>query len=166
MSFFSQFAISLGASLALQAIIIGWLFRTSAAPLWHKLFIPALVVAFACWTPFSVASLLGYPVPTSMAQLPQEAQLIAFVPHDDARIVDLWLIADKDTPRAFETALTGEMKKTLEQAREAMEHGQRAMLTKHGKGKQDKASAGDPLGIGDDIMYVLNPDAITQLPSK
>ena len=163
---FAQFALSLGASLAAQALIVSWLFRDSAAPLYQKVLIPALIVALACWMPFSVSSMLGYPISVSMAQLPQEAQLIAFVPHDDSKSVSLWLIADKDTPRAFETVLSPQMKKTLEQAREAMEHGQRAMLTKRGGKKQDKGAAGDPLGIGDDMNYILSPDSLGTLPPK
>lgn len=164
MTLFSQFSISLGASLALQAVIVGWLFRTTTAPIWQKIVLPTLAVFLACWTPYSAASMFGYPVSVAMSALPDHAELIAFVPHDAAGTVDLWLRTD-DAPRAYETRLTAAMKKTLEAAREEQARGGIAMLVK--KGRKGSSKAGDPLGIGDNSdLYVLDPSALMSLPPK
>ena len=167
MSLFNAFSLSFGSLLALQALIAGWLFRTASAPLWSKILIPALIVALGCYSPIAVNRMLGYPVSASMTDLPDNADLVAFVPHDGASLVDLWLIIPPaDTPRAYETALDARMKQTLRAAQEAMERGGRASLTKTAQGHH-KGSAGDPLAIGDDEpMYVLDPRAMSNLPAK
>ena len=166
MSLFSSFALSFGALLALQTLIAAWLFRTAAAPFWAKTAIPSLIVALGCYAPFAVASMMGYPVPASMAELPDHAELVAFVPHDNSKLVDLWL-KTSDVPRAYETQLDPSMKKALEQAREAKERGQIAMLAKRARGDIRKAGAGDPLGLGDNqTIYVLDQSSLSQLPSK
>ena len=165
MTIFSQFAISLGASLALQAVIVGWIFRTTSAPTWHKLAVPALAVALACWTPYSASQMMGYPVSVSQVDLPAHAELLAFAPHDDDGTVDLWLRSGGESlARAYETKLTAGMKKTLREAREAMEHGARAVLT---HGKPGRKGAADPNAIGDDdTNWSLDADALGALPPK
>jgi hypothetical protein len=164
MTDFAVFALHFGALLAMGAVAAGWVFRTSAAPLWIRLALPSLMVALACYAPWSVNRMLGFPVSVTMAELPQQAEVVAFVPRDGEERVDLWLITDA-TPRAYETTLTGGLKKTLREAAEAMGHGQRAVLTKRAAGKS-KPGAGDRLGIGDDQQtYVLDPSAMG-LPPK
>ena len=169
MSLFSSFALAAGALLVLLAVISAWVFRTSAAPLWAKIAVPTLTVAVACVAPLTVASLMGFPVSVDFADLPDRADLIAFVPHDDSHRVDLWLVVlPADTPRAYETALNTDMKKVLREAGQAMARGGRAVLTKTpGAKKEGGKTAGDPLGIGgDDSHYVLDPNALSNLPPK
>ena len=115
MSYLTAFVVSFGSFLALMAVVSGWLFRTSSAPLWLKLAIPTLTVIVACVTPFSIAGLLGFPVPSTMAALPDHVKLIAFVTQDDERSVDLWLTHD-GRPRAYEVTLDQDLKKTLREA--------------------------------------------------
>jgi hypothetical protein len=164
---FSSFALSFGSLLVLQAVIAAWLFRTASAPLWAKIAVPSLVVALGCYAPFAVASMMGFPVFASMAELPDHAELIAFVPLDGDKRVDLWLRSG-DAPRAYETVLDPSMRKVLQEAREKMEHGQAAMLAKTKRAaKGAKPGASDPLGIGDDpTIYELDPSAMSGLPPK
>ncbi len=165
MSLYLHFVLSFGALLALICVIAAWLFRTAAAPLWAKIVVPSAAVALGCYAPFAVGGIMGFPVSADVSALPDHAELVAFVAHDDDAQVDLWLRTD-DVPRAYETRLTKEMKKTLRQAQEAMAHGQRAMLAKRGTGRPD-GLGGDQLGIGDDQrIYELDPRAMNVLPPK
>ena len=91
MNGFLAFIIPAGLFLALMGVIAAWLFRTSSAPLAMKLAVPSLIVALACITPSRVAALMGYPHWTPYTALPKQAELIAFVPHDDDKSVDLLL---------------------------------------------------------------------------
>ncbi len=172
MSLYLHFVLSFGALLALIGVIAAWLFRTASAPFWVKVLIPSAAVALGCYAPFAVAEMMGFPVTAAMSALPDKAELLAFVAHDEDSRVDLWLRSSTGPgspsggePRAYETRLTAQMKKTLEAAREAQARGQIAMLTKRG-GKRTRG-AGDPLGIGDDQdLYVLDPSALSSLPPK
>jgi hypothetical protein len=167
MTFFSAFTLSFGLMLALMATIAAWLFRTSGAPLSLKLALPAALTILACATPFAVNSMMGFPVTVPFAALPDHAELIAFVPHDDAGAVDLWL-RDGDVPRVYETALDEALKKTLREARDRMAHGKPAMLAKRGKLKGgDPGSHPSGLGgVGDDQRAYMLDDSAFNLPSK
>lgn len=170
MSYLTAFVVSFGSFLALMAVVSGWLFRTSSAPLWLKLAIPTLTVIVACVTPFSIAGLLGFPVPSTMAALPDHVKLIAFVTQDDERSVDLWLTHD-GRPRAYEVTLDQDLKKTLREAAAQMGQGKPVFLHKpikkgpSGNATQDGAKAG-VTQIQDDYIsgYVL--DETTGLPPK
>ena len=170
MSHFAAFALSFGAFLVLTAVVAAWLFRTATSSLWLKIVMPALMTALACYAPYSVASMMGYPVSVSTEGLPDHAELVAFVAHDDDGRVDLWLRTD-DSPRAYDAALTPQMKKTLREAEQEMAHGRRAVLAKKPGGKKadgkNGGRAGDPLGLGQDVSsYVLDENALSQLPKK
>ena len=166
MSQFAAFALSFGGFLALTAAIAAWLFRCTTSPLWLKIVMPALMTALACYAPYSVPAMMGYPVSVSMQGLPDQAELVAFVPHDEVGRVDLWL-RTSDIPRAYDTALTAQMKQTLREAEQQMAHGRRAVLAKKGEGKDSDARAGDALAIGQgESSYVLDQNALTELPKK
>ncbi len=170
MSPFSSFALSFGSLLALMALIAAWLFRTAAAPFWAKVAIPSLAVALGCHAPFAVSNMMGFPVPVGFDGLPDRAELVAFVPFDEEKRVDLWLRpsagAGGEAPRAYETTLTAQMKQTLREAAEQIGHGRPAMLTKRLSDGNGKSGSQDTLGLGDDQqMYVLDPNAMG-LPPK
>jgi len=178
MTFFSAFALSFGLMLALMATIAAWLFRTSGAPLIAKLAIPTLLVALACYAPGAVNAMLGLPMTASFAALPDRAELVAFVAHDEEGIVDLWLRPSTGSgqaiPRAYETPLDDRLKKTLREAQEQMAHGRPAMLVKRpSTGSGQARHAGDApgfnpgVGIGDDQSgYELDESALSRLPAK
>jgi hypothetical protein len=164
--FFSAFVLAYGALLAAIAVMASWLFRSSGAPLWAKIALPSLVVALACLAPLEVNPMMGLPVTASMKDLPDHAQLIAFLPHDESHLVDLWLRCGEDPPRSYETRLDERMKKTLREAQQAIEDGRPALLTKR------KAAAGSPsngslTNLPDDRNeYVLDDSARSRLPPK
>ena len=161
MTFFSAFVLTFGLLLASMAVMASWLFRFSGAPLWAKVGLPMLVVALACVTPLEVNPMMGLPVTASLKALPERAQLIAFLPHDEAQAVDLWLRCDDGPPRSYETTLDERMKKTLQQAREEMDSGRPAMLAKR------KFAAGSTSGLPDDqAEYVLDDSVRSTLPPK
>ena len=174
MSPFSSFAFSFGSLLALMALIAAWLFRTAAAPFWAKVAIPSLAVALGCHAPFAVSNMMGFPVPVGFDGLPDRAELVAFVPFDEEKRVDLWLRPRSSTgsdggdePRAYETAMTAPLKKTLRQAQEEIGHGRLAMLMKRGTDGKGKPGGQDALGLGDDQqMYVLDPSAMGPPPKE
>jgi len=173
MSHFAAFALSFGGFLALTALVGAWVFRTATSSLWLKIIMPALMTALACYAPYSVANMMGYPVSVAMADLPDHAELVAFVAHDDEGRVDLWLRTD-EAPRAYDAALTAQMKKTLREAEQEMAHGRGVVLAKKAQADgSNKAQAknggghGDPFAIGqDDSGYVLDASALTELPQK
>jgi hypothetical protein len=168
MTDFTSFALSFGALLALMALIAAWLFRTTSAPLWTKVALPSLAVALGCYAPFAVSGMMGFPVLVAFGELPDRAELIAFVPHDAEKRVDLWLKV-ADAPRAYETQLDANLRKALREAGEAMAHGRPAMLMKRSStgAARVRVSGQDRLGIGDDSeMYVLDPKAMSALPPK
>ncbi len=105
MTFFSTFVLTFGFMLASMAVMASWLFRSSSAPLYAKVGLSVLVVAAACLTPVEVNSMMGLPVTASLQSLPDRAQLVAFLPHDEAKLVDLWLRCDGGPPRSYETRL-------------------------------------------------------------
>jgi hypothetical protein len=103
----------------------------------------------------------GLPVTTTVESLPDRAQLVAFVPYDEAQLVDHWLRCADGPPRSYETRLDQRMKKTLREAQEEMDQGRPAMLAKR---KQTTASGN---GLPDDqAVYVLHDSVRSALPPK
>jgi len=138
-TFFNAFALSFGLLLAGLVLIAAWMFRTAAAPLAAKLALPALLVALGCLTPYEVNSMLGLPRMAALAALPDRAELIAFVAHDEDKRADLWLRVEDAPPRAYDIAIDEAMKRLLRDARDRMEHGGRLMLVKHAEHADKKA---------------------------
>jgi hypothetical protein len=166
MSQFAAFALSFGGFLALTAAIAAWLVRSTTSPLWLKIVMPSLMMALAFYAPYAVPNMMGYPVSVSIQGLPDHAELVGFVPHDEVGRVDLWL-RTSDVPRAYDTALTAQMKKTLREAEQQMAHGRRTVLAKKAAGKENGLRRGDALAIGqDESSYVLDENALTELPKK
>ena len=130
MTFFNAFALSFGLLLAGLALVAAWMFRTATAPLAVKLALPALLVALCCLTPYEINSMLGLPQTATFAALPERAELIAFVAHDEEKRADLWLRVEDAPPRAYEIATDEAMKKLLRDARDRKEHGGRVLLVK------------------------------------
>jgi len=127
---FPAFALTLGLFLALMASMAAWLFRVSSAPLAVRLIVPALVIASACVIPYEAAAIMGWPVSASLSDLPQRAELLAFVSHDRDMKVDLWLRDGDGQPRAYEVAMDENMKRTLRAAGEKLGRGGRVGLVK------------------------------------
>jgi len=127
---FATFAIYAGLFLALIGVVAAWLFRLSSAPFALKIAVPALIMVLACITPEKVSALLGYPVFVPFSALPKQAELVAFVPNDETHTADLWLRVGSDAPRAYEIALTDDMKKTLREAGEKLGRGERVGVRK------------------------------------
>lgn len=163
MSLFNSFVGVFGLLLLMIAGVASYVFRTSTASIATKFIVPACLVMLACFTPWRVQALMGYPAPTDMRALPQHAELIGFVPHDDTGRVDLWLRQGSDDPRAYDVALDPQMKKALEEAREKLGHGERVGLKKKSK------IAGRHGGFFDfdtpPATYAIDPDAFA-LPKK
>jgi hypothetical protein len=160
-TFFSTFVLTYGLMLAGMTVMASWLFRSSTAPMWAKIGLPILVVAGACVTPLEVNPMMGLPVTASLKALPDRAQLIAFVPHDEAQLVDLWLRCGEGPPRAYETQLDEQMKKTLREARQEMDNGRPAVLAKR------KGPTGLTNGLPDDqVQYVLDDSVRSTPPPK
>lgn len=168
MTFFSEFALTFGAMLALIAVIAAWVFRSSTAPLALKLVLPILLVGIACAAPFEVNRMMGLPVSVSSAALPEKAELLGFLPHDEKRLVDLWLLSGDGPPRSYETRLDKGMKEMLRKAREEIAQGRPAMLTKQGAKAGDRqVRSGDYADLADDqAEYVLDELARSTLPPK
>jgi hypothetical protein len=165
MNFFSAFTVSFGLLLVLLAAMASWTFRTADAPLIAKLVVPASIFTLACATPNAVNSLLGFPVTVAFAALPDRAALVAFVAHDKERLVDLWLRQGDDAaPRAYETPLDANMKKTLHDAETRLARGERVMLAKH-RGGSGQSAGRNRQSVADDGSYELDVSAFN-LPPK
>src|SRR6185503_17638218 len=125
--------------------------------------VPTLLVALACGTYRTLPDAFAYPVETDFASLPQQAELIAFVPHDDDKRVDIWLRTDASEPRVYSVELTDSLKRTLREAQKAQAQGERTMLAKGGKPRGGRPSL---INIdGGNAPYEILPNAF-QLPSK
>ena len=158
------FILSFGAMLAAFAVAVGWLFRVAPVSIVWKLFMPAGLVSMALWTPFQVSALMGFPVPSAMSSMPDDAQLIAFVPHDKKKTVDLWLLGPFEQPRAYEVPLTDGLKKTLNQAKDALQQGAQVRLKKQGDSRGDKPSGNYGAAIPEEQHYILKD--VRSLPAK
>lgn len=171
MTYFAQFAITLGAALVLVAIIAGWLFRSADIWLGWRLALPAALVALACYTPWTVKAMMGLPVESAMAALPEEAQLIAFVPHDADGRVDLWIIAGP-VVRAYEIPLDKQTKATLREASNDLAQGKPVFIKKRhqggGAGRPGGAAAAALTDLQDDYdpPYEIDRSAASTLPPK
>jgi hypothetical protein len=163
MTLVSSFVLSFGAWLALIAAVAAWLFRTAAAPFALKLVLPVAIVFLACVTPYEVDALLGFPMAVSLADLPARAELVAFVPHDTTKTVDLWLRQGDGAPRAYELTLDDRLKETLRQARQRMGQGARVMLAKRGQADRRRPGLTDQLSR--DGAYAIDDSAFA-LPNK
>jgi hypothetical protein len=164
-TFFSAFGVSFGLLLVLMAAMASWTFRTANAPLIAKLVIPASVFTLACSTPNAMNSLLGFPVTVAFAALPDRAVLVAFVAHDREGMVDLWLRQGDAPPRAYETPLDENMKKTLHDAEVRLARGERVMLAKRGKETGQSASR-NRRSTADDGSYELDVSAFNLSPKE
>lgn len=154
MTHFSTFTLSFAAFLCLMGVSAAWTFRSSSAPLAAKLIIPVLLVIVAIETPYAVASMLGFPTTSAP---PAEAELIAYVAHDDTGRADLWL-RNGVQPRAYDVTLDDSLKKTLHEAQERKEAGQRVMLR--------KATRKGPEGVPSPApVFQIDPAAFA-LPQK
>jgi hypothetical protein len=120
-----------------------------------------LAVVAACVAPYQVAAMMGYPTWTPFSSLPKQAELLAFIPHDDDKRVDLLLREGGNTPRLYETALDENMKKLLREADERLKLGERVGVVKRKGPKR--------AGVTDidtpEAPYVLSSDAFA-LPAK
>jgi len=168
-TFFAQFALTFGLMLGLTAVIAGWVFRSSTAPLVYKVVLPTVLMGAACAAPFMISPMMGLPVPVSMGSLPDKAELLAFLPHDETHLVDLWLLSDQGPPRSYETRLDEKMKRTLREAQNEMAQGRPAVLKKQagkagGRPAQSSSAYSD---LPDDQMeFVLDDSARSALPPK
>lgn len=170
--YFAQFALTLGAALALVAIIAGWLFRAADVWIVWRMALPAALVALACYVPWTVKAMMGLPVDATMAALPEEAQLIAFFPHDTEQRVDLWLTTGA-VPRAYEIPLDKETKKLLQGASDDLAQGKPVFVKKK---RKHPSGDGHPGGAGGapitdlqddyDPHYELDQSAASTLPPK
>ena len=166
MTFFDSFAVSFGTLLVLMAVIAAWLFRTTPAPLWLKIVAPSIMTAVACHAPFAVNTMMGFPTSVRLDELPEKAELIAFVAHDEVARVDLWLRAT-DVPRAYETQLDDNLKKTLRDASEEIAHGRPAVLRKRAADSQPNSLFEKGFADrGQAPLYFLDRSAATALPPK
>lgn len=163
MTFFNAFGLSFGLLLAGLSLIAAWIFRTASAPLAAKVTLPALLVALGCLTPYEINSMLGMPRIAALAALPDRAELIAFVAHDDDKRADLWLSVQDAPPRAYEIDIDEAMKKLLRDARDRKERGGRVVLIKRAdhadkeRGHQGvtKQRSADPAYAIDDSAFAL-----------
>jgi hypothetical protein len=167
MHYFSQFTLTVGAALALQALVAAWLFRTAHAWIGWKLIVPASTVVLACWTPYTAKAIMGLPVETAVAALPEEARLVAFFPHDQDGLVDIWL-ASGPVPRAYEIALDKATKTMLRAAAADLAQGRPVFVRKR---KSDGNAAGrgaSTTDIRDDFQprYEVDDTAFAPLPRK
>jgi hypothetical protein len=146
--------LTLGALVAFVAVVLGWLFRRTSAPLWIRIVAPAIAVAAGCYAPWSVNALLGYPVSVAERDLPDNAELVAFVPHDETGAVVLWLLLPSgQDPRAYATKLTPSLKEAMREAQEAMAHGAVGRLKRVSSKPGGASQRGDAYGISDDDAH-------------
>lgn len=166
-----------GSFLALMAVVAGWLFRTASAPFLVKMIIPISLMVLACATPYQLPSILGWPVETTFASLPAQAELLAFHPYDDEKMVYLWLQPPASgpcgnehygeclQPRAYSVELTDDLKNTLRQVQKAKADGAPAMLAKKGKPRVKRPHQQYSDMDGGEGPYTLLPNAFA-LPKK
>lgn len=159
----TAFSLALGAFMLLILVVAGFLFRTTAAPLWMKVAIPTLALLISWWTPTQVAALMGFPLATTFDALPTEAELVAFVPHDDDKRVDLWLREAGKDPRSYSIPLTDSLKDTLRKAKQALAGG-RVELGKRSKPGKKRPHQYSDIDGGNAPYELL--DGAFALPSK
>jgi hypothetical protein len=133
MSDVAAFSLELAALLSALVVVSAWLFRTSAAPLALKLALPSAMLALALWLSYDFVALLGRPITTTFARMPDPIRLIAFKALDDDARVDLW-IDEGGATRAYEIPLDGRTKQALKQARGELADGRPVALSKRKSG--------------------------------
>lgn len=158
----SAFSLSLGLFMLLVGTVAAWIFKTTNAPFPTKLIVPLGFAMMAIIAPPMAIDLMGHPFYVPFASLPKQAELIAFVPHDEDKSVDLLLRQGSKTPRLYEVTLDDAMKKTLREAGKKLALGERVGLTKRKGPKR-------PPGVADietpEAPYQLDSDVFS-LPSK
>lgn len=151
MTHYTAFVITFGALLCIVAVIAAWLFRSANASTVTKAGAALTVVALAVVAPWQVGAMLGFP---TNGVPPAQAELLAYLPHDDEGRVDLWLKVGGQ-PRAYDVALDDKLKKTLREAQARMRDGGRVELRtpKHAHaGVQNEASPAPIYEIADDAF--------------
>jgi hypothetical protein len=171
MSDFLAFVVTFGGVLALAAIVAATLLRDAGIGLAQKMILPAAMLGLGLYAPLSVNEMLGRPIATTMARLPDKATLIAYVPHDEAGLVDLWLTDGGVVPRAFEVTLDPQTKKTLREAGEKLAQGRGVALRKARVDVGHLAASGaapanTDIGGGIAAGYVIDESASSTLPPK
>ena len=162
MSFFA-FALSLGAFLALMAVMASWLLRTSSAPFWVKIAIPVLAVVSAIVAPWQAIQMMGWPIMVRFSDLPPQAELLAFMPVDERHnLVDLWMRVGQAAPRAYEIVMDESMKSTLREAGQRLGRGDRVKMVKgharHDGGVMDIDTPEAPDVLSDDAFSTPDKD--------
>lgn len=174
MSAFASFAVAIGSLFCGLVVIATWTFRTSAAPLWVKIALPVLLTGAAVYAPFAFRDQLGRPIPSTLAEMPERINLLAFKPVDSEKRVDLW-IDEGGATRAYEIPLDKKTAAALRQAMSQLARGRPAFLSKSGRAASGRAkgSGGKHAAkgvtdiIGDDHPgYVLKDDLQPTLPPK
>ncbi len=109
--------------------------------------------------------MLGLPRIAALGALPDRAELIAFVAHDESKRADLWLRVEDAPPCAYEIAIDDAMKTLLREARDRKEHGGRVVLVK----RTEHAEAERHGAVGEqrspDPAYAIDENAFA-LPDK
>lgn len=146
-----------------MGVIASAVFITSSAHTAVKMIVPSLIVAIACVTLIYFPEALGYPVETDFASLPQQAELVAFIPHDEEKTVDLWLRETDNRPRAYSIPLTDGLKATLQKAKQALASGPVVVGKRPKPGKKRPHQYSDI--DGGNAPYELLPNALS-LPAK
>jgi len=163
---FSAFSLEVGGFMLLSAAVTAWLFRHSTAHTGFTVLLSSLLVALACTTWWQVGALMGFPVQVDYTALPSRAELIAFLPYDDDHRVDLWLRVGSTPPRAYDVEMDGALKKTLRQAQQQRQQGNRVMLAKGENKEKEKGRGQSYIDIdGGRAPYRLDPQAFS-LPEK
>lgn len=160
----SSLTITIGLFFLLMAAVASWLFRTASIHGLVKVIVPSILVILACSLWYTIPTILGYPFDTAYAGLPQQAELIAFVPRDEEKLVDLWLREGSKDPRAYSVPLTDDLKQTLQKAKKALDNHDRAELAKR-KANGKKRPPGYMNIDGGDAPYELLDNAFA-LPKK
>ncbi len=148
------FSIALGASLSGLVVIAAWQFRNTSAPLAVKLLLPTLMLGCALFAGERFSALLGRPVSTTLAAMPEQVSLIAFRPVDAESRVDLW-IGEGASTRAYEIPLDEQTKHALRQAQDELAQGRPVRLSQH-KTRRSASVQGDPTS-DDPVGFELDP---------
>jgi hypothetical protein len=130
MSYFLSFALTFGGVLALSAVVAAILIRSADVRLAWKMILPGAILGPGLYAPFAVDAMLGRPIATTFAALPERGELVAYVARDEARLVDLWLMDGGPVPRSYEIPLDARTRKTLRQASEQLARGAAVALRK------------------------------------
>ena len=159
----TSLTVVIGLFCLLVAVVASALFRTATASLLSKITIMVALAALPCFLWYTIPTILGYPLATDFASLPETAELVAFVPHDNEKRVDLWLREGSKDPRAYSIPMTDDLKGTLEKAKKELADGPVAVgkRTEHGKKRPHQFSDID----GGNAPYELLDNAFN-LPKK